>query len=62
MKRRPFTQAFKREAVRLVGEGRGSIAKIARGLDLHPDLLRRWVRNFTTRGQMMPVRDSTQSR
>lgn len=40
--RRAFTPEFKREAVKLVTEGRHPLAQVARDLDLTPNLLRRW--------------------
>ena len=42
-KRRKFTDEFKAEAVRLVGESGKSVGQIARDLDLVESALRRWV-------------------
>ena len=42
-KRRKFTEEFKAEAVRLVGESENSVGQIARDLDLTESALRRWV-------------------
>jgi len=42
-KRRQFTDEFKAEAVRLVGESGKSVGQIARDLDLVESALRRWV-------------------
>jgi transposase-like protein len=42
-KRRKFTDEFKAEAVRLVGESKKSGGQIARALDLTESALRRWV-------------------
>ena len=42
-KRRKFTDEFKAEAVRLVGESANSVGQIARDLDLTESALRRWV-------------------
>jgi transposase len=42
-KRRAFTKEFKAETVRLVVEGRRSIAEVARDLDLTESALRHWV-------------------
>ena len=41
--RRTFTAEQKAEAVRLVCEV-GNVAQVARDLDLHPNVLRKWVR------------------
>lgn len=40
--RRSFSREFKMEAVRMVTEGGHSLAKVARDLDIRPDMLRRW--------------------
>ena len=40
--RRTFTQAFKREAVKLVADSGHSAAHVARDLGILPKLLRRW--------------------
>lgn len=45
-RRRTFTREFKLEAVRLVGERGVSVAQAARELDLHENVLRKWVRAF----------------
>ena len=42
-KRRTFTAEQKTEAVRLVRDV-GNVAQVARDLDLHPNVLRKWVR------------------
>jgi len=42
--RRKFSREFKQEAVRLVRERRVSMAQVARDLEVHPNLLRNWVR------------------
>jgi transposase len=47
--RRSFTEEYKREAVRLLGERRAagvSMAQVGRELDVRTDLLRAWVRQF----------------
>ncbi len=44
--RRVFDQEFKREAVRLVIEGKGSAPKIADDLGLNVIILYRWVHQF----------------
>ena len=62
MARRSFTREFKLEAVRLVSEHNISVAQAARDLDIHDNVLRRWVRQyredpvnaFRGAGQMKP--------
>ena len=62
MGRRTFSREFKLEAVRLVRERGVSVAQAARDLDLHPNMLRNWVRElaadpaqaFPGLGQMKP--------
>ncbi len=44
--RRSFTREFKEEAVGMVTEGGHSLAQVARDLDIRPDMLRRWRRQF----------------
>ena len=44
MERRKFSREFKLEAVRLVVERGVSFAQAARDLDLHVNVLRKWVR------------------
>ena len=47
MQRRKFSREFKLEAVRLV-KGRGvSVAQAARDLDVHENVLRKWVRELS---------------
>jgi transposase len=62
MQRRTFSREFKLEAVNLV-QGRGvKIAQAARDLDIHENVLRKWVHElgedpadaFPGRGQMKP--------
>ena len=62
MGRRRFGREFKLEAVKLV-RGRGvTVAQAARDLDLHENLLRKWVKDFAAdpqhafpgQGQMKP--------
>ena len=45
-KRRHFTREFKREAVQLVTEKGMPVGKVARDLDIHPNLLHLWRRAF----------------
>ena len=62
MERRRFGREFKLEAVRLVRERGVSVAQAARDLDLHENLLRKWVKDFAAdpqqafpgQGQMKP--------
>ena len=62
MARRSFSREFKLEAVRLVSERGLSVAQAARDLDLHENVLRKWVRlyrddpaqAFPGAGQMKP--------
>jgi transposase len=44
--RRKFSREFKLEAVRMVSEGGHSANQVARDLDIRPDMLRRWRRQF----------------
>jgi len=62
MGRRRFGREFKLEAVKLVRERGVTVAQAARDLDLHENLLRKWVKDFATdpqhafpgQGQMKP--------
>jgi len=45
--RRKFSREFKIEAVRLVTEGGMTMAEVARDLDIRPNLLGRWKKQFT---------------
>ena len=62
MERRKFTREFKLEAVKLVKERGVSIAQASRDLDVHENVLRKWVRDvaadpvhaFPGQGQMKP--------
>lgn len=45
--RRTFSNEFKREAVRLVKERGVAISQASRDLDLHENVLRKWVRELT---------------
>ena len=61
-KRRKFSREFKLEAVRLVKARGVSVAQAARDLDLHENVLRKWIREvsadpqqaFPGQGQMKP--------
>jgi transposase len=62
MQRRKFSREFKLEAVRLVKDRGVSVAQAARDLDLHENVLRKWIRElgadplhaFPGHGQMKP--------
>ena len=62
MRRRRFSREFKIEAVKLVRERGVSAAQAARDLDVHENVLRKWVKEFGSdpiqafpgRGQMKP--------
>jgi len=61
-RRKFFSREFKLEAVKLVRERGMAVAQAARGLDLHENVLRKWVREaeadpqsaFPGNGQMKP--------
>lgn len=46
MGRRQFAREFKIEAVRLVRDRGVSIAQASRDLDVHENVIRKWVRDF----------------
>ena len=62
MERRRFGREFKLEAVKLVRERGVSVAQVARDLDVHQNMLRKWVKElaadpqhaFPGQGQMKP--------
>lgn len=45
MQRRKFSREFKVEAVKLVRDRGVSVAQAARDLDVHENVLRKWVRD-----------------
>lgn len=47
---RHFTREFKRDAVQLVTEKGMPVGKVARDLDIHPNLLHQWRRRFLKEG------------
>ena len=47
-KRTQYSREFKVEAVRLVTDQSCPVAQVARDLNLHENLLRKWVRESTT--------------
>ena len=62
MGRRRFGRAFKLEAVKLGRERGVSVAQVVRDLDIHENMLRKWVKDFAAdpqhafpgQGQMKP--------
>lgn len=46
MQRRKFNREFKIEAVQLVSELGVLVAQVGRDLDVHENVLRRWVKEF----------------
>jgi transposase len=46
MQRRKFSREFKLEAVNLVRERGVTVAQAARDLDVHENVLRKWIRDF----------------
>src|SRR5512139_1624780 len=48
--RRHFSLEFKRDAVQLVTEKGMPVGKVARELDIHPNLLHLWRRRFLAQG------------
>ena len=60
--RRRFAREFKLEAVKLVRDRGVSVAQVARDLDVHENMLRKWVKEFAAgpqyafpgEGQMKP--------
>lgn len=55
MERRKFGREFKIEAVRLVKDRGVSVAQESRDLDVHENVLRKWVRDFAVDpGQAFP--------
>ncbi len=48
MQRRKFSREFKVEAVRLIEERGVSAAQAARDLDVHENVLRKWVRELAS--------------
>src|SRR6202521_6331064 len=62
MRRRKFSREFKVEAVKLVRERGVSVAQAGRDLDVHENVLRKWIKEFGSdpaqafpgHGQMKP--------
>jgi len=44
--RRTFDKEFKKEAARLVTEGGRKVSEVARDLDIHPNVIHRWKREY----------------
>jgi len=58
MVRRRFDRAFKLEAVKLVRDRGVSASQAARDLDVHENVLRKWVKDLPpTRSMHFPARD-----
>ena len=53
-KRRVFTAEQKSEAVKLVKE-LGNLSQVARNLDLHPNVLRNWVKQAEKPTLVLPI-------
>ena len=47
MQRRKFSREFKLEAVKLVKDRGVAVAQAARDLDIHENVLRKWVRELS---------------
>ena len=70
MRRRTFNKEFKLEAVRLVKERGVSVAQAARDLEVHPNVLRNWIKEvsadpryaFPGQGRMKPEQLETERR
>ena len=45
-KRRRFSGEYKREVVAMVARGDQSVADLCRDLELRPDMVRRWVKQY----------------
>ena len=59
-KRRQYSREFKVEAVRLVTDQSCPVAQVARDLNLHENLLRKWVRESATTShqEVSPSKDT----
>lgn len=44
--RRGFDKEFKKEVVRLVTQGGRKVSEVARDLDIHPNVIHRWKREY----------------
>ena len=54
MQRRRFNREFKVKAVKLVKERGVSVAQAARDLEVHENVLRKWVKEFGTDSPLIP--------
>ena len=57
MQRRKFSREFKLEAVKLVRERGVSVSQAASDLDLHENVLRKWVREAESKAHRTSSRD-----
>ncbi len=57
---RHFSQEFKRDAVQLITEKGMAVRKVARELDIHPNLLHIWKRTFLAQG-IRPLQEKAES-
>jgi transposase len=48
---RQFSKEFKRNGLQLVMEKGVSVGKVARDLDIHPNLIHRWRRDYLAEGE-----------
>jgi len=48
---RQFSKEFKRNALQLLMEKGVSVGKVARDLDIHPNLIHRWRRDYLAEGE-----------
>jgi len=48
---RQFSKEFKRNALQLVMEKGVSVGKVARELDIHPNLIHKWRRDYLAEGE-----------
>lgn len=48
---RQFSREFKRNALQLVMEKGVSVGKVARDLDIHPNLIHKWRRDYLAEGE-----------
>lgn len=44
--RRTFDKEFKKEVTHLVAEGGRNVSEVARDLDIHPNVIHRWKREY----------------
>ena len=49
--RRKYTREFKLEAVQLALSRNGNVSEVARNLDVNPNMLNRWIREYQTDSQ-----------